>query len=362
MSNDPPAGPGDTVMKWVTRVSAVIALGFAIIQVVRTVSDVRDRHRQIDELVRTAELQKHNLDYEHAWAGYAQAVTIAESGGVLAKLTGQLSTEAGVLRVLQENLAMAWLDNIEIGPGQTFSEVVDKVAPVLTRGAAMAGGRRKADLVAHLGWASYLLTREGRAGGDPALQYRDALAADPQNPYAHAYLGHWLEGTGRPVEEGRAEFAAALASGRATNYVRVLQLAAMRNRGSEGELDYVAIANDMRKNGEPFDATARTELFDIYAPVCGYREDAAGLGRLLTAAPAAEQAATVRALLVDRADIPADQRPEHNACVAVLLEAAGDRAQALDVWRTVRQQVPAHDPNGLAERAEQAIRRLGTKS
>jgi hypothetical protein len=348
-------------MKWVTRASAILALAFAILQLVRTVSDARDRRRQIVELAKTEAVAKRAGDYERAWASYDQAIKIAESGGMLAKLTGQLSQETRDLRNAQEDLAMAWLDNIRIGPGQTFSSVVDRVAPVLTRGVAVAGGPRKGDLLAHLGYASYLQSRDGAPAGDPAQQYRDALAVDPANPYAHAYLGHWLLGQGQPIADGQAEFTAALASGRAKDYVRELQLAAFRNRGSEGDAPYVAVVNDMRKNGEDVDTRTRSTLYAIYAPACGYRESAPDMQPIVAAAPPAEQAETVKTLLVDEQGIDAAQRATREACVAMLLEAASDRDAAVAAWQAVRKDVPRGDPNGLLPRVSAGLKRLGGK-
>lgn len=351
MADSAPPSTADNVMKWVTRATAVLALVFAVQQVMKTVADVRDRRRQVSELIASEEVQRHNADYWHAWDSLDQAIKIAESGGVLAKLTGQLSTEARELRAAQDNLAMAWLDNIVVGPGHTFSEVVDRVSPVMTRGAAMAGGARKADLLAHLGYASYLLERDGKPAGDPERQYRDAIAIDPDNPYAHAYLAHWMFWHGAPLAQTNAEFGAALASGRAKDYVRVLQLAAMKNRGVEGEPEFVAIVNDMRKNKESVDRPTRGDLNQIYGRLCGYREDPDGLKRLAELTPVAEQAETVRLFLVDQPGQDAGQRATHEACLAMLLDAAGDRAGARDTWEKVRRNTPPGDPNGLLKRA-----------
>ena len=80
MKRQPPSSPGDSVMKWVTRGSAVLALLFAVIQLVRLVSDTRDRERQIGELTRVETMQAQAGDYPGAWASLDQALKIAESG------------------------------------------------------------------------------------------------------------------------------------------------------------------------------------------------------------------------------------------------------------------------------------------
>ena len=313
---------GGSVMKWVAQATAVLALGFAILQLVRTVGDARDRRRQVEELVKTETTARRSGDYERAWTDLDQALKVAESGGLLAKLTGQLSKEARDLRVAQENLAMAWLDNIRVGANQTFSSIVDRLAPVMTRGAATAGGARKADLMAHIGYGASLEARDGRPAGDPVQSYRDAIAIDPANPYAHAYLGHYLLGHGAPLEEGKAEFQKALVSERAKDYVRVLQLAAMKNRGSEGDGEFVAVINDMRKNQELVGSDMRADLYNVYWPVCGLHNDASALKRFAALTPLAEQAVTVKVFLVDQPDVNPDQRPARAACLATLVEAA----------------------------------------
>jgi tetratricopeptide (TPR) repeat protein len=346
-------------MKWVAQASAVLALGFAILQLVRTVGDARDRRRQVEELVKTEATARRSGDYERAWTDLDEALKVAESGGLVAKLTGQLSKEAQDLRVAQENLAMAWLDNIRVGANQTFSSVVDRLTPVMTRGAAMAGGARKADLMAHIGYGASLEARDGRSAGDPAQSYRDAIAIDPANPYAHAYLGHDLLGHGVPLDEGKAEFQKALASGRAKDYVRVLQLAAMKNRGSEGDAEYIAAINDMRKNGELVDESMRGDLYSIYWPACGsLHEDADALKRFAALTPPAEQAATVKVFLIDQPNITSSQRPAREACFATLLQAAGDRAGALAVWESVRKEAQRVGMADMRKRAEDATRRL----
>jgi tetratricopeptide (TPR) repeat protein len=345
-------------MKWVAQASAVLALGFAILQLVRTVGDARDRRRQVEELVKTEATARRSGDYERAWTDLDEALKVAESGGLLAKLTGQLSKEAQDLRVAQENLAMAWLDNIRVAANQTFSSVVDRLTPVMTRGAAMAGGARKADLLAHIGYGASLEARDGRPAGDPAQSYRDAIAIDPDNPYAHAYLGHYLLGHGAPLDEGKAEFEKALASGRAKDYVRVLQLAAMKNRGSDGDADYIAVINDMRKNGEIVDESMRGDLYNIYWSACGSHEDADNLKRFAALTPPAEQAATVKVFVTDQPRIDSAHRLTGEACLATLLEAAGDRAGALAAWESIRKDAQGDAFADLRKRADAAARKL----
>lgn len=366
----PPAAPAasgdqkprsrvEVFLKWVGGIGAVLSLIFGLNQLTQLISEVRERQRQIAELAEVGRLQQGAADYNAAWASFDQAVKAAESGGKLAKLTGQLSKERLEMREAQENLAMAWLQNIRVSQGQTFSDIVDKLAPVLNRGVASSSGARKADLLAHVGWANFLRWREGREDLNPEPQYQQAVEIDSVNPYAHAYWGHWKLWRREGLAEARPHFSAALASGRVRDYVRRLQLAALKNLGSEGEGEFLAVVNDMRKNNEKFDAQIRHEIFSIYSFTCAYRYDAGRLAKLLAALPATEQLATFRALFYDEHDEEFDEgkRPGCDACLATLLVAAGQPEEALRIWQALSETFPPED-GGLGDRSREAIKNL----
>jgi hypothetical protein len=346
-------------MKWITGVTAVLTLTFAVLQLVRLVSDARDRQRQIAELTRVEKIQAQSGDYATAWSTLEQAVKIAESGGQLAKLTGQLSTDARELRAAQEDLAMAWLQNIRVDSGRKYSDVLDPIVPVMTRGASNATGVRKADLVAHIGWTSVYRELDGQSPPDPTPQYRAALGDDPSNPYAHAFLGFSMAKDRNPMDDVMKEFSAAVAANRARPFVRLIERAAFRRRGDDANAALVAVVNEMRRNSEAVPESVRSDLRRVYTFACGLRDDAGGMRALLAAAPAGEQAATFRAFFIDpegkRSDAPPPRADQ--ACLATLLEAAGQRGEALAVWRALRQSI-GRDPSSLTPRADAAIRRL----
>lgn len=307
-----------TLWKWVGGVSALLSLLFALQQFTSMVSEVGERHRQIAELQKVAREQQASADYEGAWASYEKALEIAQAGGQLAKLTGRLGEERRVLRAAQEDLAMDWLDNIRVPQGRTFSDIVEKLVAAIHRGAVGASGARKADLVAHLGWADFLRSRDGKPALDAERRYREALAVDAANPYAHAYLGHWMLWRREGTEQAERHFSAALASGRARPLVRTLQLAALRNLGSEGDAAFLAAVSDMHRHGEPIDARTRQDVRSIYYFSCGTRRDAGRLARLRAAVPAAEQLAMLDALFRDAESGSAGL----DACRTALREAA----------------------------------------
>jgi hypothetical protein len=344
-------------LKWIGGVTAVFSLIFGLRQITQIVSDVRERQRQVVELSKVGKLQQGAADYEAAWASFEQALKTAESGGQLAKLTGQLSEERRELRKAQEDLAMEWLENARPPRGQTFSDVVDKLVPVLNRGIASASGARKADLLAHFGWANFLRSRDGRQGLNPEQQYREALEVDPTNPYAHAHWGHWNLWRREKKEEARQHFSTAIAAGRAREYVRKIQLAAWKNLRPQDDGEFVKVINDMRKNNEKIEPQSRNDLFSIYVFTCSSRYHADDFAKLVAAVPATEQLTTFRNLFYDE-DFDESRRPGRDACLATLLEAAGQKEEALQIWLTLRQKFPRKDGGSLSASVHEAITRL----
>ena len=361
----PPPSRTEVVLKWTGRVTALLAFIFAVIQFVKMVSDVRERRRQIDELVRTEQLQAQALDYPSAWASLDRALTIADSGGQLAKLTGQLSADARRLREAQEDLAMAWVEDLRVAPGSTYAATADKLTPVMTRGAVAASGPRKADLLAHIGWATFYKYLGLEVGTTPDLtpQYQAALAEDPANPFAHAFLGHSIVWNRGSLESAMKEFDAAVAANRSRPFVRQVQRHALKRRGESADAVLVAVANEMRKNGEPLGPTMLSDIDGVYWFACGSRENAERMRALFGPVPPADHVVTYRALFYDATVQNADPSrvPARNACLATLLEAAGQKDEALKVWREVRQAFKPKDSSQLADRADAAIRRLSAK-
>jgi len=351
------------LMKWVGWATAGISFIVALQQVIQLVSDGRERTRQIVELERTAGLQQEARNYKGAWASVERALEVAEPGGQLAKLTGQLGDERRRLREAQERLAMEWLENLRVNSeaGETFSDLVGPLDPVLARGIANGSGAHKADLLAHVGWANFLKWREGDRRLNPDEQYGQALAVDAGNPYGQAYRAHWMLWTRREaaLPDAKTHFEAALASGRVTPHVRGIQLSALRNLGSDGEAEFVAAVNDMRVKSETIDSQTRSDLYVIYSQACGLRYDAERFARFAAAVPVADQLVTFRAVFFGADQTGSDdRRAGAEACLAHLLEAAGQPDQALPVWTTLAEKFPPRDGNRLGDRARDAIARL----
>jgi hypothetical protein len=360
--NEGPRNRFATLLKWVGGVTAILSLVFALHQITKLVSDVRERQRNTAELYKVGKLQQAAADYAGAWASFEQGLKAAEPGGQLAKLTGQLGKERRQLREAQEDLAMEWLENVRVrvSPGETFSDVVDKLVPVLNRGIANSSGARKADMLAHLGWANFLRWRDGKRELNPEQQYRQALEVDPPNPYAHSFLGHWKLWTRREasLQDAREQFSAALASGRARDFVRRMQLSAMENLGQEGEEEFLRLVNEMRKNNEKIDASTSRRVYGIYSSAC-FPRNPDRFAKVFAAVPIAEHLAMFRALFYG-GDFDKWKALQRDACLAALLEAAGQREEALRVWVTLRRGFSPADRD-WRDRADAAIKRLSSQ-
>lgn len=165
------------------------------------------------------------------------------------------------LQTARQDCGMRWLREIRVRVGeQTFADIVKRVQPVLVSGLPDAKGQRAADLFAHLGWANYLLTREGAIGGDPTLHFRRALKEEPDNVYAHAMWAQHLWRSHDGDAEARKHFAEALASKRDLPFVRALQFGGSLSRAVL-EPYAVLVANEMRLSGEPVSDAVRNRLW-----------------------------------------------------------------------------------------------------
>jgi tetratricopeptide (TPR) repeat protein len=349
-----------TLMKWVGGVTAILSLIIGLYQITQLLADVRERQRQVSELHKVGKAQQAAGDYESAWASFEQAVKIAETGGQLAKLTGSLSEEQRRSRNAQEDLAMAWVEDVRVPQGKTISDIVNKLISVLTRGAAGASSVRKADLLAHLGWAYFLKARDYSSELDNPVRlnieqhYQEALEIDPGNPYAHVHWGHLVIWERKKSDDAIRHFSAAVASGRALPYVRQVQLAALHNF-PDTEDGFLRAVNDMVKNDEKIDATTRSNVLGIYSFALRSDKD---FRRLIAAVPPTEQIAMIRALFYD-AEFDPSKIPTREASVAMLQEAAGLRDEAVKTWLAMRSGLPTDSV--YTTRADASIKRLSKK-
>lgn len=354
-ANAPSPSTFERVVKRVAGVGVILSLLLGLFQAAKLVHDARARMARVDEMARVAQIQSDRGDTAEAWAGLAKAMALTDEAGPLESSLWAVERRRRLLQTRQEDVAMQWLRDGRPGPGHAFSEIVDRVVPGLERAVAAPDvvGQRRADLLAHLGWARFLKSRDGIITVDPAVDYASALAADPHNAYAHAFWGHWMLWQHGGLTVAMRHFDDALTDSRAGGgivraWVRSLEVAALRNQhATSADAALLALINTMRAQREPIDSGTRDRLKEIYY---GFGRDPERTSALLKAAPAAEQAVTLAQLaFVD---------PPMRIVLAQLFEAAGQRDQALQAWRALRAD-PSIDSETAAQ-ADAAIRHLAS--
>lgn len=347
--------PPETPLKWVAAATAVIALVLGVNNVAKLFAEIGERKRQVAELTAVAAVQRDAGEFAAAFASLDEAAEVADEGSHFAKLSGRLDPLRAEIRTAQEDVAMAWLRAARAPAGKTFSDMVEPLLPVIARGLVGAGGTRRADLLAHRGWANFLMSRDGRDTPDPADSYREAIAIDAANPFAHANLGHLILWRRGPADEASAHFAKALASGRERAYVRRMQLAAFSNYGSPGtDAGLLRAVDEMRRNGEPVDESTGRYLFGVYFHAFNSPEE---LQALVQVIPPADQIATIRALY-SGSDFDPGRVPLRDAVIALLQEAAGQQEEALATWKGVQARLGPGGDGRVAEMAAAAVERL----
>jgi tetratricopeptide (TPR) repeat protein len=333
-----------TPLAWVGSITAVFSLIGGVYAGWVFLSGQLEKRRTIHRLLAEEAVQLGTSDYESAWKTLDQAA--------------KGDPDSTRVRDAREDLAMDWLDNIGILREQTFSEIVDKLEPVLTAGAASAKSpQRQADLLAHLGWSYFLRSREATSSPDPATAYRDALERDSGNPYAHAMWGHWLLWNHKNFADALAHFTAALASPRPGMhaYVRKMQLSALNNAETpEAHDELIRVANEIRKEHGEMDPDRSHDVLNLYWEYVTLTDEHSAA--FLRAVPAAEHLATFE-WLVRQEDPSGSEKPDHAYIHAALLEAAGRREEALAGYRALQSRFK--DSRGtLPDNTRKAIARL----
>jgi len=256
---------------------------------------------------------------------------------------------------------MDWLENIRVTQGkETFTDIADKVQPALAKAAVGKDDKRAADALAHLGWADFLRSRDGKGGLDPVRYYREALRRDPANPYAHAFWGHYLMVSDGDAREAKAHFDRALASRALQPFVHGLEISALLWRGGPAqENEVVRIANEMRVQGDAPPVIGgeplTSRIWNIYYDrlVFGSHKE-----EFLTAVPAEEHLATFEWLFPDYAN--STNRTAYLFMAAQLQEHKGARAEALATYRSILTALTAQGAGraSLATASRQAVQRL----
>ena len=283
-------------------------------------------------------------DYQGAWRAILSAKTTASDP------TQKFINQAWV------NLAMNWLENIVVREGEmTFSEIVDITLPVISNGLKDADDSRKSDLLAHIGWAQFLKSRDG-ANSNPEIAYKDALRSDPNNPYANVFFGHWTLWQHKSLSLAEQYFKTALSSGHARNFVRQLQLAALSNSGGQGDREsaLIKVVSEMIQNGETVPPKTKRIISSIY--YFSSRKDA-DIHSLVKRLPAITQLSVIRKLFFEQ-KYPIVKRRSFAPGIAILFKKSGDQELALHIWNALRSWYHAYLDTRNEERANLHIASL----
>jgi Tfp pilus assembly protein PilF len=225
-------------LKWVGAATAVISLILGARQLIGIATDRAQRGRDSAEFTALARQQADRGEFAEAW----QSLDRAEQ-----------RSRTPALDSARLEIAFRWLEEGRPGAGQPFTRITDAVTPALDRALLNPKDPRRPDILAHMGWATFLKSRE-TGTGDPAALYKQALAIDPHNVYANVMLAHWMVWQGEPLTAARPYFDQALATGKERALVRTFQLAALRNRNDDpAEAEMIRVAASMRQQNEPVD-------------------------------------------------------------------------------------------------------------
>jgi hypothetical protein len=337
--------------RWVLwAIGGITAVG--LIVALWATSGMSPHVREASDLLQNARSLQHAAEYASAFDKIQAARTHVTQSPMPTLFQHQLVED---IAAQQLAIATAWLDDMHVKEGERFSELVSKLLPTLDEAIATSTGAQKATRLAYRGWADFLRSRDSVQRLEPDAFYRQALAIDPANVYAHTMWGHWITWTRGSFDDAKKHFDSALAGGQQRPYVRDRQLSAMRNLNSPiGDAELVHVVHDMWVNKEPLaEETIRNAASAYYFGCRPSPSDR--LDVLLQALPATNHIALLRGLFLPArtADYPYNWL---EPCLAILLEKAGLNAEALETNKALKSTL---SPRSMyLNDIEEAIKRL----
>jgi tetratricopeptide (TPR) repeat protein len=265
-----------TLLKLAGGIAAILSFFLTVNQFTGILQGFRIHHKEFSDAMHVGRQQQERGDYPEAFESFKRAT--------------ELDPVDRDAQDQQAQVAMLWLDNIHTH-ARTFTEIVDPLVPVLDKALAHAKGPKAADLVAHIGWANFLKSRDGqRDSGTIEQNYQRALSIDPRNVYAHSMWGHWILWQNGDLARANEHFAAALQSGRERAYVRHMQISALCNpHRLDAKVELFRVANEMRLGQEAIDLEGRQRMFQ---ETIEYRFEDSELAQILGAIKPSDAEAT----------------------------------------------------------------------
>lgn len=353
-------GHRSIVRQWwpAVAVAAVLALGLVYWSTYRSApgpahdtgaTDAKANDAAVADLLGTASAQRRRNQYEDALATLARARALAPA--------------APTVREAQEDVAMEWIRNVRVGDDKSsFGDAIKPALAVIDAALPSETGPRRADLLAHTGWATFLLWRDGDRRLNPADAYREALSIDPKNPFANAMLAHWtLFQDHEQVAPAVKLFDTAVAANRALDTVRTLQWAAYTNADSNpaAVVERLRLANAMRLNGEHLDMRQAQSLWAPYyfALPSSHEKDR---NALLDALPPDDHVSTLEWAFKEYATNDESRLKTIRYYAALLHAKAGRAEQAANELRALDSEMAnSHSSGSLRDAVQAAVKRLG---
>jgi TIR domain len=269
----------------------------------------------------------------------------------------ELSPTSTTVRETQEDVAMDWIRNVRVESGKSFGDAIKPALTVIDAALPSATGVRRADLLAHTGWATFLLRRDGDGRLNPTQTYQDALSIDPVNPYANAMLAHWVLLQDDDVPRAVKLFETAMQSGRALEAVRVLQWAGYINaRTPEANVERVRLADAMRRANQKLNGAQASALWaPYYFAMSPSRDSERQL--LLDALPPDDHITMLRWAFDEYAAKDDSRRKTIRYYVALLDASAGRAGQAIGDLRALNKEL-AESPGSLRDAVQAALKQL----
>lgn len=253
------------VLKWMGGITVVISLVLGTVQINGLFSDWQERKVAVSQLIAAAALQTDANDYKGAWKLIDEALS--------------LNPSSLLARRQQMTVAMAWLRNIQVQGDDTFSYIVNKLLPTLYLGSVNENANTAANALTHIGWANYLRITDGAGGLEVEEYYRRALNLDPNNVYAHVMWGYWIlskanqeANSEADLDVAKSHFSAALDSHQHREFVRKLQLSALRQAQHDliAQIELIKVAQEIMQQEGTLNQYNQAGVFramqDIIAP------------------------------------------------------------------------------------------------
>ncbi|MGH8511659.1 MAG: TIR domain-containing protein [Gammaproteobacteria bacterium] len=345
----PKAGWLRIVQRYRARLLVLIALAIVGAGAGWWYQQVQVERAALGRLFSEAQNQQDNGHYEDAWRLFEKARSLAP--------------ENPEVHENEAKLAMIWLENARITGGKgSFSAIVDKVLPALSRCSVSADKRHAADCFAHMGWGDFLKSREGQGGVKPEQFYRRALALDPENTYAHAMSGFHVLASHGSLGEAKKHFERALSSNRERPYVRRMQLAAFLYYTDEHlEDEAMRVVNGMRLNHESLPPDERdysirwSKLWNVYySRILNATEQQS----FFSALSPADHLATFQWLFPEDT-VPEGKRDLYRFFLGSFQELAGNYTGALTTFSSLQKSLGKENLGGrLPDKTAEAINRL----